>query len=152
MPEAAQRELDEAHGRAARLERDAARQAAENARLAAELESSNAAILETIRAAAPENALWAEMLGHSAARGDADPACVTHTLCAAAVRMQSEASEAAAAPARAAQAMAEAEALSLQADLQLARLEREDAIKESNAIIGAVHAALSGMERAPGYN
>ena len=46
--------------------------------------------------------------------------------------------------------MAEAEALSLQADLQLARLEREDAIKESNAIIGAVHAALSGMERAPG--
>ena len=92
------------------------------------------------------------MLGHSAARGDADPACVTQTLCAAAVRMQSEASEAAAAPARAAQAMAEAEALSLQADLQLARLEREDAIKESNAIIGAVHAALSGMERAPGYN
>ena len=68
VPEAAQRELDEAHGKAARLERDAARQAAENARLAAELESSNAAILETLRSAAPENALWAEMLGHSAAR------------------------------------------------------------------------------------
>ena len=42
--------------------------------------------------------------------------------CAAAVRMQSEASEAAAAPARAAQAVAEAEALSLQADLQPPRM------------------------------
>ena len=34
MPEAAQRELDEAHGRAARLERDAARQAREIVALA----------------------------------------------------------------------------------------------------------------------
>ena len=165
-----QRELDEAHGKAARLERNATRQAAENTRLAAELDNSNAAILETIRSAAPENALWAEMLSHSAARGDAEPACFTHTLCAAldlpatphtpphhatphtrtmlhtltiatsayhdtpahrttcphrcaaAVRMQSEASEAAAAPARAAQAVAEAETLSLQADPQPPRM------------------------------
>ena len=34
VPEAAQRELDEAHGRAARLERDAARQAREIVALA----------------------------------------------------------------------------------------------------------------------
>ena len=116
VPEAVQKELDAANGKAARLERDGARQSAENARLAAALDDSNAAILETIRSAAPENALWAAMLGHSAARGDADPACFTHTLCAAAVRMSSEAHEAAAAPARAAQAVAEAEALSLQAE------------------------------------
>ena len=67
VPEAVQKELDAANGKAARLERDGARQSAENARLAAALDDSNAAILETIRSAAPENALWAAMLRHSEA-------------------------------------------------------------------------------------
>ena len=139
-------QLIEVRGHVNAAEKRATRHAQRSHELATELDSTNAALLESITAGYGPNAtLWASMFEQTLQTGSAtttpseDVACLTATLCQAAMAMQQEARDTMQARGQ----RAEYQVHQMKSELQMKQLELSDALAAYTTMENAVSSAIS---------